>query len=747
MNASLLDGQFADVTATSAASPEKNPPPFDQSNQENPSIDHEGAVFEATRAANVPGLINGERFSSAPSPKTLIAICSALAHSARRKACRDTWLQRLPGNVAAFFFVGRGYSGPAETDVIQVNAADDYASLPKKVTAMLRYVVRHFHFDYLFKCDDDTYVVADRLNELPGSDMCAFLWNGKTASGGAGYLLTRSLAGSLTGEIDESGYYEDVEVTLAARRLHASILSTKRLQLDHGASPAPDNEFITAHWCSPERLHLIDEGWRSTMIPRFPPAINKIVVAGLCGGPGTQMFQYSHALALARRCEAQLQLLWEGDMNSPNRSFSLGRFGLQLAEDLPPESEWFQIAEYGTYRPGVCEGIETAFQRSGRRVCHVRGYFQNERCFSDAAPDIRKLFSGAADAPLPSTHPNSVAVHVRRRDPLRNPQHILCDVTYYLTAMRILRGLIRNPRFFIFTDDPGWCRSAFAPFPGVTIHPGGDEESDFAAMKSCSAFIISNSTFSWWAAWLSGSDAVVCPSRIVSGLDWYRAPERWIQIPSGGVAPACPRLSVTGKPIFKQTWWDRNAIDRQAEYLEWSGDASRPSRVAVRERAARFGISSVLDCGCGYCEDYAEFQKMTPRVRYTGIDASSVFVDSAQARGLDVCFGYIENMTFGDREFDLVYFRHVVELLPHYDDALSEAIRVSRRFVAVVWYLAPGIDPDRIFYIPSDLMYQNTYNRSGIESFIKGVCPGASIEWQDIAPRECLLWIDLGLAR
>lgn len=208
-------------------------------------------------------LINQTAFLAAPAPRILIAICSCHRHEERREACRATWLTRLPPHVAAFFFIGTGGNAPPAANTLYLDVADDYAALTKKTASMLRGAVQRWPFDYLFKCDDDTFVAAPRLHELCGHEMCAFLWSNpqKSASGGAGYLLSRALAARLPDEINESGYYEDVEVTLAARRLHAGIVPTPRLRPGHEQYPRPENDLISAHWCAPETLQRIHACW------------------------------------------------------------------------------------------------------------------------------------------------------------------------------------------------------------------------------------------------------------------------------------------------------------------------------------------------------------------------------------------------------------------------------------------------------------------------------------------------------
>lgn len=75
---------------------------------------------------------------------------------------RETWLQKLPPGVTALFFTGAGETCN-ERGLVQFSCPDDYIHLPCKVQNFYRYALAHHDFDYVFKCDDDTYVHTERL--------------------------------------------------------------------------------------------------------------------------------------------------------------------------------------------------------------------------------------------------------------------------------------------------------------------------------------------------------------------------------------------------------------------------------------------------------------------------------------------------------------------------------------------------------------------------------------------------------
>jgi hypothetical protein len=162
--------------------------------------------------------------------------------------------------------------------------------------------------------------------------------------------------------------------------------------------------------------------------------------------------------------------------------------------------------------------------------CVLYGYFQSPRYFETMALELRTEINGlltqGAGASCPQsviqklTQPNSIAVHVRRGDFLRIPAFTVCDETYYRHSMREMRARIGGARFFIFSDDPAWCRATFTDPDTELINPGGAAANplhDLHLMSLASHHIIANSSYSWWAAWLGDKPGqqVIMPER------WY----------------------------------------------------------------------------------------------------------------------------------------------------------------------------------------------------------------------------------
>lgn len=56
----------------------------------------------------------------------------------------------------------------------------------------------------------------------------------------------------------------------------------------------------------------------------------------------------------------------------------------------------------------------------------------------------------------------SVSIHVRRGDYINNSIvnkiHGVCSIDYYKNASELISQNIRNPIFYIFSDDINWCK-------------------------------------------------------------------------------------------------------------------------------------------------------------------------------------------------------------------------------------------------------------------------------------------------
>jgi hypothetical protein len=105
--------------------------------------------------------------------------------------------------------------------------------------------------------------------------------------------------------------------------------------------------------------------------------------------------------------------------------------------------------------------------------------------------------------------------HVRRSDYVRAaPFHLVCGPIYYKGARKLIEEKVRGPVWWV-TDDPNWVNETLAR-PGDMVVSGNSIE-DFVLLTQFKHLILSNSSYSWWAAWLNPEEyndrIICCPNR------------------------------------------------------------------------------------------------------------------------------------------------------------------------------------------------------------------------------------------
>lgn len=195
--------------------------------------------------------------------KIIVGACSCVSAEKRRHAIRRTWMKNKQPDIETLFFVGRRDTLPDEKDTLCLWADDRYDYLPQKVLAFFQHALQNYHFEWLFKCDDDTYIALDRLAGLADEKYDLIgdlsLAERNAPSGGAGYMLSRPLVEKIVAaaaDIPATGA-EDLIFGELAIRLGAKTHADKRLNMYPTPYPMPDNDLITAHWCPPEQLNAI----------------------------------------------------------------------------------------------------------------------------------------------------------------------------------------------------------------------------------------------------------------------------------------------------------------------------------------------------------------------------------------------------------------------------------------------------------------------------------------------------------
>jgi hypothetical protein len=276
----------------------------------------------------------------------------------------------------------------------------------------------------------------------------------------------------------------------------------------------------------------------------------KSIIIRLQGGLGNQLYEYATARDLSIKTGKKLlidsrPIAAEG----PHRQYELSVFNIKehhVSGLTKWITRWVASARLGKLFK-ICFplawgyklirdkeiGFESRILDDNWGSIVLQGYWQSFKYFEDIEDIIRKDFT--FKLPPDSINMNfineleinnSVAIHVRRGDyvevPFFSKNLGTCTMEYYNAAIQLIMKSISNPHFYIFTDDPDWAEKNLklpAPAKAIRHNLGKSDFEDLRLLTHCKHFIIANSSFSWWGAWLS-----VNPNKMVI------APKKWFNI-------------------------------------------------------------------------------------------------------------------------------------------------------------------------------------------------------------------------
>lgn len=285
-----------------------------------------------------------------------------------------------------------------------------------------------------------------------------------------------------------------------------------------------------------------------------------MIIARLKGGLGNQLFIYAAARGVASRHNVPLKFDTRsgGKRDSYRRGKSLlhhfntnietaslyqcyesvcGRVRRGLSRNickcLP-----FKYRSYVT-EPGKAKSFDERLLNT-KPMCDVYldGCWQSEKYFTHIETELRQELVIVAPHDAENIafaekmrNENAVCIHVRQLHGvgnITNPQPLpsirSLGVDYYQESINYIVRRVKNPVFFIFSDYPPWVQKNIRishPTVFVTHNSIAGETKNYEdlwLMTQCKHYIIANSTFSWWGAWLSDN-----AGKIVIAPD----PDRW----------------------------------------------------------------------------------------------------------------------------------------------------------------------------------------------------------------------------
>lgn len=152
----------------------------------------------------------------------------------------------------------------------------------------------------------------------------------------------------------------------------------------------------------------------------------------------------------------------------------------------------------------------------------IRGWFESEKYFANMEEILRKEFlpkKTCEDVNLIKCLKDneSVCLTIRRgnfTEAQYKDKFLVCGPSYYEQAIKYIKKIYPNALFYVCSDDIQWCKKELKLDGNIIFEPDNEISQKLYLMSLCKHFIISNSTFSWWAQYLSDNSnkIVVAPN-------------------------------------------------------------------------------------------------------------------------------------------------------------------------------------------------------------------------------------------
>lgn len=279
-----------------------------------------------------------------------------------------------------------------------------------------------------------------------------------------------------------------------------------------------------------------------------------MIEVNIVGQLGNQLFEYACARQLQEKYGGKIYLnTYEMRQNTPNFRLALLDFNLnenvEVVSERPlkeanadnysvkilrkffPDLYFNMMAKKGVFvwkSARIYKPLPLLNEKLQKRIV-LNGYWQSEKYFSDVAEILRMELT--PKEPLQPQNEelynkikntNSVCVTIRRGDFMNEKNKgtfYICDNTYFRNALAYIKKCLPDCTFFGFSDDIDWVKNNME-FPGEVYYESGVDPvwEKLRLMSACKHFVLSNSSFSWWAQYLSKSNnkIVVAPDR------WYK---------------------------------------------------------------------------------------------------------------------------------------------------------------------------------------------------------------------------------
>ena len=173
----------------------------------------------------------------------------------------------------------------------------------------------------------------------------------------------------------------------------------------------------------------------------------------------------------------------------------------------------------------------------------IDGYWQSERYFIENKKYLIDQFLEPRINLINQYKTlKSVALHIRIGDYVHNKfsnqNHFVCDFNWYKKAINYFYEIDNNYKFIVYTDDYEYVKNNYIfdeKYKIIFPELSDNDYINLMHMTYCDHFIISNSSYSWWASYLGEKNESITiapkywyPDKLTSNLPIFRS--NWILI-------------------------------------------------------------------------------------------------------------------------------------------------------------------------------------------------------------------------
>jgi hypothetical protein len=490
----------------------------------------------------------------------LILSCSKEKYEKERFKQWEGSVQYLANTIQVFYLFGKSERLPVipqhpNTHMIIADCGDNYEDIPLKMYYGYQYL-RNLTFDFIIKIDE-TINITDYTkffdtvrSEIASCDYLAIvrqignedfnrttfcMWHQNRThdkrffftpsvifeipfAGGPAYAISSRALKELRKEYFIASLYEDYALGYnlynMGIRVRSSSLIGSPVIIDDVADDSNGFPRVTVYI---NTKHAMDTHINNHAIKRYTCSID------IMGGLGNQLFQLATSLSYAIQHDMTLRVIPRLTTRNIFYWDTLFKSFAHLVSDTPQENVYKEKKFSYNIIPTTENNI------------HLQGYFQSPKYCSAICKLLKNMlyFSESVKESYNKYNitANHVIVHARRGDYLSlNEFHPTLDETYYTDAFTEMQRRIESPVFLLISDDKDfWNSTSFSKRDDCMII-SEDEITTLYLMINSHNFIIANSTFSWWGAFLSQAKNVIAPAK------WFgpKGPQDWHDIYAPG---------------------------------------------------------------------------------------------------------------------------------------------------------------------------------------------------------------------